>query len=233
MQVPVYDLAAKEVGRPGAGRIRVGYRAEHRRSCTRHFCASTRMLALAPATPMTRGRSARRWPQAVAAEGHRPRAPGFDPLATVERRWRGLRSAPTLVRPGDAEEDAPAGDPLGPVGQGHRRAIVVVEGLERYRAEDQDDDRLPVATAGVQRSTLIVVGAEGDYEAVYRAAGNLEDVKIIRAGYVNVRDVLNYERLLLTTEAVDSIHGLWAQKLRRRAHGKPARVRCAPAAADH
>jgi ribosomal protein L4 len=55
-----------------------------------------------------------------------------------------------------------------------------------------------------------VIGPEGDYQAVYRAAGNLEGVKIIRSGYVNIHDVLTHERLLLTTEAVESIHGLWA-----------------------
>ena len=60
-----------------------------------------------------------------------------------------------------------------------------------------------------QRSTLIVVGQEGD-AAVQRAAGNLQGVKVIRAGYVNVQDVLKYERLVLTTEAVDAIHGLWS-----------------------
>lgn len=67
-------------------------------------------------------------------------------------------------------------------------------------------DQLPVN----HRRTLIVLGPEGDHEAVYRSAGNLPNVKIIRAGYVNIHDVLTHERLLLTTEAVDSIHQLWA-----------------------
>jgi ribosomal protein L4 len=61
-----------------------------------------------------------------------------------------------------------------------------------------------------QRSTLIVIGPDAEQDVVYRAAGNLDNVKIIRAGYVNVRDVLGHERLLLTTEAVETIHGLWA-----------------------
>ncbi len=59
------------------------------------------------------------------------------------------------------------------------------------------------------RKTLIVIGPDGDWTSVYRAAGNLPGVKIIRAGYINVHDVLTHERLLLTTEAVTTIHDLW------------------------
>jgi ribosomal protein L4 len=61
-----------------------------------------------------------------------------------------------------------------------------------------------------QRSTLIVIGPSAEQGLVYRAAGNLENVKVIRAGYVNVQDVLKYERILLTPEAVETIHSLWA-----------------------
>ena len=59
------------------------------------------------------------------------------------------------------------------------------------------------------RRTLIVIGTEGDWTAVYRAAGNLPNVKIIRAGYINVHDVLTHDRLLVTTEALTTINELW------------------------
>jgi ribosomal protein L4 len=55
-----------------------------------------------------------------------------------------------------------------------------------------------------------VIGPGEEQGVVHRAAGNLENVKVIRAGYVNVRDVLTHERLLLTTEAVETIQGLWS-----------------------
>ena len=38
-------------------------------------------------------RGPRRWPQALQAEGHRPRPPGLDPRAAVRRRWRRPRPA--------------------------------------------------------------------------------------------------------------------------------------------
>lgn len=88
--------------------------------------------------------------------------------------------------------------------------IVVVKGLNDIEPKAKTMLALLAQLPASQRSTLIVIGPEGDYKAVYRAAGNLEGVKIIRSGYVNIHDVLTHERLLLTTEAVESIHGLWA-----------------------
>lgn len=88
--------------------------------------------------------------------------------------------------------------------------LVVVEGLTGVepRTKSMIDvlNRLPKSTA---RSTLILV--DEPRENVRRSAGNLDNVMVLPAQYVNMRDVLKYERLLLTREAVDVIHRLWAQ----------------------
>jgi len=88
--------------------------------------------------------------------------------------------------------------------------IVVVTGLAQMELKTKRMIELLAALPASQRSTLIVIGPDAEQTGIYRAAGNLENVKIIRAGYVNVHDVLKHERLLLTTEAVETIHGLWA-----------------------
>jgi hypothetical protein len=54
------------------------------------------------------------------------------------------------------------------------------------------------ALPGSQRSTLIVVGPGEEQGLVYRGAGNISNVQVIRAGYV--------------TEAVETIHALWGTK---------------------
>jgi len=88
--------------------------------------------------------------------------------------------------------------------------VVVVEGLTeiepRTKAMIQTLARLPKGDA---RSTLILV--DEPRENVRRGADNLENVRVLPAQYVNMRDVFKYERLLLTREAVDVIHRLWAQ----------------------
>ena len=89
--------------------------------------------------------------------------------------------------------------------------LVVIEGLggvePRTKAMKEVLGRLPLADA---RSTLIVV--DRPRENIYRGAGNLEAVKVLMAQYMNVRDGLKYERMILMREAVEEIHRLWAQE---------------------
>ena len=87
--------------------------------------------------------------------------------------------------------------------------IVVVSGLEELEPRTRVMRELLDGLPANERRTLIVIGKDGNWESVYRAAGNLDNVKIIRAGYVNIHDVLTHERLLLTTEALETIHDLW------------------------
>ncbi|MEZ4520925.1 MAG: 50S ribosomal protein L4 [Thermomicrobiales bacterium] len=87
--------------------------------------------------------------------------------------------------------------------------VVVVSGLEGLEPKTKAMRTLLQELPANERRTLIVIGKEGNWQSVYRAAGNLEYVKIIRAGYVNVHDVLTHERVLLTTEALETIHELW------------------------
>lgn len=87
--------------------------------------------------------------------------------------------------------------------------IVVVSGL----ADVEPKTKTMIKTLaglpnGSARSTLILVDQALDN--VQRGAGNLGNVKVLSAQYVNMRDVLKYERLLVTREAVDLIHRLWA-----------------------
>lgn len=58
------------------------------------------------------------------------------------------------------------------------------------------------------RSILIVTPDNG--AMIRRGAGNLPNVYTIQAAYLNVRDVLKYERLVVTREALPVIEELWA-----------------------
>lgn len=88
--------------------------------------------------------------------------------------------------------------------------VVIIDGLSGIEPRTVAMRSLLVELPASQRSTLIVIGPGDEWQPVYRAGSNLPEVKIIRAGYVNVHDVLKYERLVLTTEAVNTIHELWA-----------------------
>lgn len=79
------------------------------------------------------------------------------------------------------------------------------------------------------RSMLIVTPEH--VEAIDRAAGNLTDVKTIHAPYLNVRDVLKFDRLIVTRDAIATIEGLWALPLERRVIGRFKAARLAARAA--
>lgn len=65
------------------------------------------------------------------------------------------------------------------------------------------------------RSVLIVMAEKND--VIERSAANLEQAKTIIAPILNVRDVLKYDRLIVTEEALAVIEGLWALPEGRRA----------------
>lgn len=65
-----------------------------------------------------------------------------------------------------------------------------------------------LATLPEARSTLVVMHEK--VESIERAAGNLEGVKTVIAPMLSVRDLLKYERVLVTQEAIGVIEGLWA-----------------------
>lgn len=79
-----------------------------------------------------------------------------------------------------------------------------------------------LATLPASRSMLLVL--PGRVETVARGAGNLPDVMTIQAPNLNVRDVLKYDRLVVTREALSVIEGLWALS---EAERRPSRFKLA------
>lgn len=59
----------------------------------------------------------------------------------------------------------------------------------------------------VGSSTTLVVLPEkdGTYETVMRSAGNLANTKVLLAGYLNIRDLFNYDKVVLPVKALDAL----------------------------
>ena len=60
---------------------------------------------------------------------------------------------------------------------------------------------------GAAKNTLVVVPER--IENLYRATHNIESVKVLHAGYLNMEDLFKYERILFTVEALEKISGIW------------------------
>ncbi|HYI23988.1 MAG TPA: 50S ribosomal protein L4 [Thermomicrobiales bacterium] len=85
--------------------------------------------------------------------------------------------------------------------------VTVIQGIgdiePRTKAFKDFLGNLPAA-----RSVLVILGEKS--EAVERAAANLTEAKTVIAPTLSVRDLLKYERILVTEEAVAVIEGVWA-----------------------
>jgi large subunit ribosomal protein L4 len=56
-------------------------------------------------------------------------------------------------------------------------------------------------------STVLVVLPEKDnaYESVMRSAGNLANTKVLLAGYLNIRDLFSYDKVVLPVKTLDAL----------------------------
>ena len=144
----------------------------------------------------TRAEVARRWCEAVAPEGHRPRPPGLDPRAALAWRRRGPRPEAARLPPAHAQEDDPARAALGAVrprrrGQGARRRRLGHRRRPAPRTRSTLLGALGLRTAGRARRPRCCSCSTATEEAVWKSFRNLgERVQIVLPDELNTYDVL-------------------------------------------
>ena len=83
--------------------------------------------------------------------------------------------------------------------------IVVIDGFSLSESKT----RMMVDTLRklVGESTALVVLPEkdDDYKMVTRTTNNLSDTKVLLAGYLNIRDLFGYDKLILPEKALDAL----------------------------
>jgi large subunit ribosomal protein L4 len=82
------------------------------------------------------------------------------------------------------------------------KAVVVVDRIALPKASTQSMARALQAVAGSENA--LVVLSERD-DAVERSMRNLSQAKTLRAGYLNIRDLFTYEKLVVALPALESI----------------------------
>jgi large subunit ribosomal protein L4 len=87
--------------------------------------------------------------------------------------------------------------------------IVVLDELSVSEAKTKEMATL-LRNLDVDASALILMPAADDL--VERATANLADVKLLRAGYVNVRDLLKYEYLVIPQAALPVIEQILGER---------------------
>lgn len=61
------------------------------------------------------------------------------------------------------------------------------------------------ALTGKSTALIVMPAKDQSYDAVVRSAGNLADAKVLLAGYLNIRDLLGFDKVILPVKAVDSL----------------------------
>jgi large subunit ribosomal protein L4 len=85
--------------------------------------------------------------------------------------------------------------------------LTVIDGLAEIEPRTKAMKEV-LATLPESRSYLIVT--DGIVTPIRKASGNLTDVWVVDARYLNVRDVLKFDRLVVTRDAISVVEGLWA-----------------------
>jgi hypothetical protein len=85
--------------------------------------------------------------------------------------------------------------------------LVVIDGLEGIEPRTRAMKDV-VAALPESRSYLLVIPEK--MESIVRASGNIDNVHWVLASYLNVRDILKYERLVVMASAIEVIEKIWA-----------------------
>ena len=84
--------------------------------------------------------------------------------------------------------------------------LIFVDRLAVDTPKTKDMRRILTALAG-ESSTLVLI-TEGN-DNVQRSVNNLERAKSLRASYLNIRDLLQYDKVIVPLDALDVIKRIW------------------------
>jgi len=83
-------------------------------------------------------------------------------------------------------------------------SVVVVDALALNEPKTRLMAKALDALVG-DNSALVLIPDKGAYEGVIRSTRNLPDAKILLAGYLNIRDLLQFDKVVLPLSALDVI----------------------------
>lgn len=92
--------------------------------------------------------------------------------------------------------------------------LTVIDGLTEVEPKTK---AMKAVIEALPESRSVLIVTDGINTPIRKSSGNLENVWVVDARYLNVRDILKYDRLLLTREAIPVVEGQWAVAEDRRA----------------
>jgi large subunit ribosomal protein L4 len=87
--------------------------------------------------------------------------------------------------------------------------LVFVDTFSLKEGKTKEADRILRALAGEQSKLLLVLGTE---ENVKRSVNNIDDAKTLNVRYLNIRDLLQFGRVIVPLDTLDVIKQIWGQE---------------------
>ncbi len=85
------------------------------------------------------------------------------------------------------------------------REIVCIDALKLSEAKTQIMAEAVAKLAGNGKALIILPAKDETYETLTRSANNLQNVKILLANYLNIRDLLGYDKVILPVASLEVI----------------------------
>lgn len=83
--------------------------------------------------------------------------------------------------------------------------VVVVEEIALSEAKTKVMADALKNLVGVSTALVVLPEKDQAYETAMRSADNLENAKVLLAGYLNIRDLFGYEKLVLSVKSLDAL----------------------------
>jgi large subunit ribosomal protein L4 len=85
------------------------------------------------------------------------------------------------------------------------KAIVVVDELLLDEAKTKLMAQVMLKLVGDETAVILIPVKNPAYETIMRSANNLPGTKTILASYLNIRDLLNFDKIILPIQSLDVI----------------------------
>ena len=83
--------------------------------------------------------------------------------------------------------------------------VVVVDDLNLDEPKTKLMAQAMTNLVGESTALFVLPVKDKSYDVAVRALGNLEDAKVLLAGYINIRDLFTYDKLVLPVKTLDAL----------------------------
>ena len=83
--------------------------------------------------------------------------------------------------------------------------IVVVEAFDIKEAKTRQMAEMLGNLIGTSSVLVLMPAKDQNYDTVMRSADNIESAKVLLASYINVRDVLKFDKVVLPLKTIDAL----------------------------